>query len=229
MKLPLLLSVPHAGLSVPAEVGSLCILKRSDIIEDGDEGAEAICYPLKGRVSAFVTTHVARAVVDVNRDVNDRGKDGAVKTHTCWDVPVYRTAPSGELVQELLGKYYKPYHDAIAGNMGGAMLGVDCHTMAREGPPVGPDPGRRRPAVCLSNAGFTCSDEWLASMAECFEAAFNREILLNNPFKGGFIIRSHAGAVPWIQVELSREPFLADEEKSRRVLQALTDWCGKNS
>jgi len=163
----------------------------------------------------------------VNRDEKDRRKDGVIKTHTCWDVPVYRTAPSEELVQKLLRKYYNPYHDTIARNMNDVVLGVDCHTMAGEGPPVGPDSGRRRPAVCLSNAGFTCSEELLASMAKCFQDVFNQKIQINNPFKGGYIIRSHAGRVPWIQVELSREPFLTDGEKSRMMLQALTDWCDK--
>jgi len=34
----------------------------------------------------------------------------------------------------------------------GVMLGIDCHTMAAKGPPIGPDPGKERPLVCLSNA-----------------------------------------------------------------------------
>ena len=228
-KLPLLISVPHAGFSVPPEVMSLCVLGRRDIIQDGDKGAEAIYYPLKGKVAAFVTTHVARAIVDMNRDINDRKKDGVIKTHTCWDVPVYRTAPSEELVQKLLSKYYKPYHDTISRNMNGVALALDCHTMAEEGPPVGPDTGRRRPAVCLSNAWFTCNHDWLSSMAQCLHDAFNRKVQINNPFKGGYIIRSHAGRVPWMQIEISREDFMSNEEKSRRVLQALTEWCRINT
>ena len=89
MKLPLLLSLPHAGLRVPDEVAHLCTLTEREIAEDGDEGAAAI-YDLAGDVDAFVTTDVARAIVDLNRAVDDRRRDGVVKTHTCWDVPIYR-------------------------------------------------------------------------------------------------------------------------------------------
>ena len=39
MTLPLLLSVPHAGLTVPSQVENLCLLTKKEIVEDGDEGA----------------------------------------------------------------------------------------------------------------------------------------------------------------------------------------------
>ena len=39
MRLPILLSVPHAGLRVPAEAEPYCCLARDEIIADGDEGA----------------------------------------------------------------------------------------------------------------------------------------------------------------------------------------------
>jgi N-formylglutamate deformylase len=225
MRLPLLVSVPHAGLTVPPEVRDLCALTAADILADSDEGAEAVYGGLRDRVAAFMTTPVARAVVDLNRAENDFRKDGVVKTHTCWDVPVYREPPSKDLVERLLAAYYRPYHDKLGSAAGSVRCGVDCHTMAALGPPVGPDPGKPRPAVCLSHAGFTCPDPWLASMARAFEEAFERPPSLNEPFKGGFIVRSHAAELPWVQVELSREPFMDLEEKARRVIDALTRWC----
>jgi formiminoglutamase len=39
MKLPILISVPHAGLEIPEEVRDKCILKTQDLIEDSDIGA----------------------------------------------------------------------------------------------------------------------------------------------------------------------------------------------
>lgn len=223
-RLPLLVSVPHAGLEVPAEALPYCVLDERQIAEDGDEGAAAI-YAIENEVSAFVTSGVARAIVDLNRAEDDRRKDGVIKTHTCWDVPVYREPPSGALIERLLAAYYRPYHERLRGAAKSVRCGVDCHTMAAQGPPVGPDPGKPRPAVCLSHAGFTCPDPWLASMARAFEEAFERSVSLNEPFKGGFIVRSHAAEMPWVQVELSRAPYLDLEEKSRRVREALTAWC----
>ena len=37
--MPLLISVPHAGLTVPPEAKPYCALTRQQIIEDGDQGA----------------------------------------------------------------------------------------------------------------------------------------------------------------------------------------------
>ena len=85
---------PAAGLRMPDEVENICVLTKNDIIMDRDEHAAAIYYPLEQHVAAFLTTDIARAIVDLNRAEDDFCKDGVIKTHTCWDVPVYREHPS---------------------------------------------------------------------------------------------------------------------------------------
>lgn len=227
MKLPLLISVPHAGLRVPPEAEPFCVLSGKEIAEDGDEGAAEI-YALEDEVEAFTTTDIARAIVDLNRAEDDRRKDGVVKTYTCWDVPVYREFPPEDVIETLLKLYHRPYHDKLRElARPGIKLGVDCHTMAAAGPPVGPDKGRVRPLICLSNAGVTCQEDWLKSMAECLEEAFGLPVSLNHPFKGGHIIRSHANGLPWVQLEFSRAPFMELAEKRGCVLMALEAWCAK--
>jgi formiminoglutamase len=225
MTLPLLISVPHAGRWIPPEVESLVVLAEQDVIDDADAGAEEIYWPLEKRVQAFVTTKVARAVVDMNRSEENRTKDGVVKTHTSYDVPVYREPPTEAAVLRLLENYYRPYHDQLTRMADGVRLGLDCHTMAAVGPPVAPDPGVERPWICLSNADGTCPEKWINSLARCLETAFEHEVSINQPFRGGFIVRSHAREMPWMQLELSRAPFLSNAEKSECVLKALTDWC----
>ena len=221
MKLPFLISVPHAGMTVPLEVKDLCALTKREIRDDSDEGAAEIYYPLKNHVAGFVTTDIARAIVDMNRAEDDRRKDGVIKTHTCWDVPVYRIFPSDEIIDRLIKKYYTPYHKDLTEIAKGVRLGIDCHTMTSVGPPVGPDPGIKRPHICLSNADGTCPQKWMDIFRDCFEKAFKTQITVNSPFKGGFIIRSHSREIPWIQLEFSRAPFLNNENKSRHVLEAL--------
>jgi N-formylglutamate deformylase len=221
--LPLLISVPHAGLKVPPEVESICTLNQEQIVEDGDEGAAEI-YSVGDQVAAFVTTDVARAFVDVSRAQDDRRADGVVKTHTIWEIPIYSQALSEELVKALLRRYYRPYHQELSRLARKVRMGVDCHTMAEVGPPIGPGAGEKRPLICLSNAEGSCPDAWFKSFAECLERSFEVKVSLNSPFKGGYIIRSHAHELPWIQVELSREPFLTIAEKRQRFLAALTQW-----
>ena len=229
MTLPFLLSVPHAGLTIPSEVKDICRLNHQDIIEDGDGGAAEIYLPLERHVAAMVSTPIARAIIDMNRSEDDRRKDGVIKSHTCWDVPVYKRPPTDKTIRTLLEKYHKPYHQSLSRLSSGKRLGIDCHTMAEIGPPVGPDSGLKRPRICLSDGEGTCPRSWIESFAECFSAVFQTDVSINHPFQGGYIIRSHAREIPWIQIELSRENFLSLEEKSIHLLEGLTTWFEKGS
>ena len=223
MKLPILISVPHCGLEVPQEVKEINLLSSEEIARDGDEQAAEI-YGLAEHVKAYVTTPIARCFVDLNRAQTDRGADGVVKTHTCWQVPIYREPLHEALVQVLLEKYYHPYHQQISQHAAQVKLGIDCHTMAAVGPPVGPDAGLPRPAVCLSNADNAFPQSWMKQLAQCMQKAFDTPISLNHPFKGGYITRTHAKEIPWVQLELSRGSFCSVPEKQEKVWQGIADF-----
>ena len=64
MKLPIGLSVPHAGLGIPDCVVPYNQLTDDEIAADGDVGARGI-YRLSAHVAEFVTTGVARAFLGV--------------------------------------------------------------------------------------------------------------------------------------------------------------------
>ena len=219
--LPILVSVPHAGLRIPAEVSSSCILTPAEIVADGDEHAAEI-YDIATEVAAYVTTDVARAIVDLNRAEDDRRPDGVVKTHTCFNVPVYRNPLDDAAVETLLARYYRPYHDrlrALAGR--GVRLAVDCHTMLAAGPPIGPGPGVERPHVCLGDGDGACPRDWMACLERSFREQFGPRVTRNDPFRGGYITRAHGAEMPWVQIEISRAPFLSNSDKRRRLLQSL--------
>ncbi|MDX1389080.1 MAG: N-formylglutamate amidohydrolase [Acidobacteriota bacterium] len=226
MRLPLLVSVPHAGLSIPPEVEGKCILTPQQIAADGDEQAAEI-YALDGEVEIFVTTPIARAIVDLNRAEDDRRADGVIKTHTCWNEPVYASPPTEAVVEQLLERYHRPYHRNLTAAADGRIpLAIDGHTMAAVGPPIGPMAGLERPPLCLSDVdGTSCPPEVFDRLRRCLEDAFELDVAVNHPFKGGYITRTHAAEMPWVQLELSRGPFVAVEEKRRRLLRALTEFC----
>jgi N-formylglutamate amidohydrolase len=236
MTLPILASVPHAGLAMPAEVERLADIDDADVVRDGDEQAADIYLPLRGHVAHLVTTDIARAFVDLNRPEDDLRGDGVVKTHTCWDVPVYRAFPPPDLIEKLLERYHRPYHRRLTdlAREGAVRVGIDCHTMAEAGPPVGPDPGSKRPWACVSDADGACDPVWTTTLAHCLAAAMGVEagaapgvaatVRVNDPFAGGYIVRSHMGELPWLQLEVSRGGFLTAAEKSQAVLIALEAW-----
>lgn len=230
-KLPLLISVPHAGLQIPPEVDSINLLSLNDIIQDGDVGAAEIYGPLKEQVRHFVSMPIARAYVDLNRAEDDIRIDGIVKTHTCWNVPIYEKPLSQDIIQQLITRYHRPYHrqlTAISNKQ--VILAIDCHTMAEYGPPVGPDTGIKRPLVCLGNVnGQSCPDDWLEYLAVCFADQFDGDVTTNKPFSGGYITQNHGTEMPWIQLELSRSEHISMDEKGARVLAALHCWCSRIS
>ena len=146
MKLPLFISVPHAGTNIPAEVNGLCLLSRDEILAEHDAGSDTIYCTLEEHVADFCTTDIARSLVDLNRAPDDIGGNGVIKSHTCRNVPVYSSFPNDDLIRQLLARYYMPYHKKLS--LGATdktiRLGIDCHTMSQVGPPVSPDPGQER-------------------------------------------------------------------------------------
>ena len=227
MTLPLALSIPHAGTRVPEELQRLQLLSHEEILRDGDEESAVVYDDLRELVRDWARTEIARAFVDLNRAEEDRSKDGVVKTHTCWDVPIYRAPLSQELTEALLARYYRPYHRELSAFAGGdAVLAVDCHTMAATGPPVGPDPGSRRPAVCLGDGRGSCPVEWMARLRDAFAGHFPGEVTINQPFRGGYISTCHGREMPWIQLELARGGPLSPAQKSAAVQAALFEFCG---
>jgi hypothetical protein len=146
MKLPLLISVPHAGKHVPYEVKNICILSKEDILADSDEGASAIYYTLEEHCEAFITSDIARALIDLNRPSHDIGGDGVIKSHTCWNVPVYRDFP-----------------DPATKPSGWALTAIPCQPVGRR---LDPTPARKGPwsvsAMQTEHARRSGSTAWPA-------------------------------------------------------------------
>ncbi|MGR8947181.1 MAG: N-formylglutamate amidohydrolase [Gammaproteobacteria bacterium] len=228
MTLPLLLSVPHAGLEVPDCVKSNCLLDAQAIADDGDGGAREIYSPLDKEVFAFIMADVARAFVDLNREPTDFRKDGVIKTHTCWDIPIYADPLSENIKKRLIEEHYRAYHARLSQLLNlPVRLGIDCHTMAAEAPPVAPDVGAVRPMVNLGNCnGASCDSEITSIALSCLRTSFaGFEVTLNVPFSGGYITRTYGRNLPFLQLELSRSGALSNSEKTARVRSALTEIC----
>lgn len=225
-RLPIFVSIPHAGLSVPAALTPYNMLSPAQIAADGDVEAAAI-YTLDTEVAGVLRTPIARAFVDCNRARDDIRKDGVFKTHTCWNEPIYRSPPPPEVVEAVLAEHWDPYHERLASLSAGdgLLLAIDGHTMAAEGPPVGPDHGEPRPAVCLGDGDGLCPSDLSDRMLACLRAAFDGDVRRNEPFGGGYITRHHGRHTPWLQIEMARGGPLSPADKRTRLLAALQSFC----
>ena len=218
-ELPVLLSIPHAGTRIPPELDGRVRLSPLQLLYASDAFTDRI-YNLGAEVTAVVKTDVARACVDVNRSPLARPPavlDGVVKRVTANGRPVYHDArePSETLTNTLIDRYASSYHAALAQALTrpGLRLAVDCHSMARTGLARQQDRGQPRPTFCLSSRyGATAPDELLHALGDGLRDAFGlgeREIGYHRPFAGGYITASYGrGALPWIQVEMSRQLYV---------------------
>jgi N-formylglutamate deformylase len=234
---PLLISIPHGGWRVAPEVAARWALSEHDALHDGDPFTARI-YDFRDRVAAQIVMEQYRAVVDLNRaphDIAPANPDGVVKSHTCYQVEVYRPGhhPDEALQATLLERYYHPYHTWLDEQITRAdvRLGIDCHSMAAVAPPIEADAGVPRPLICLGNLGdaagrvcpphgrVTCPPELLQLMADECARVFAHEDVeveapavasMNVPFSGGYITRrvGSLGVIPFVQIEMSRALYL---------------------
>ena len=246
MGVPILVSVPHGGWRVPDELKHIWALSEPDAFHDGDPLTARI-YDFSERVSMQLVMEYYRAVVDLNRapdDIAPANPDGVVKSHTCYNVEVYKPGclPDDELKNALLDRYYFPYHEALdrAIARDDVRLGVDCHSMAAVSPPIEKDAGTARPLICLGNLGdgageicepfnrLTCPPEMILFVAQEFCRVFEHEDVeievpavatANIPFSGGYITRRVGAAEkPFFQIEMSRALYLTSKGFDERTL-----------
>ena len=233
MKLPILISVPHGGLSVPDFLKDQCLLSPEEILLDGDTWVREL-YDFKDLVDAYIDTDIPRIVIDLNRNTNDlppSNPDGVVKTCAVNESAVWKN-PEGLNAKEidfLLKNYYTPYHRRIEelSKEPSILLGVDCHSMLD----VGPTDFKNRPLFCISNRGNhigemnvnlkgekpTAPSDIMLKLKALLEEEFadirmcDREFVsINSPFYGGYITKHHGalGHIPWIQIEINRRAYL---------------------
>jgi formiminoglutamase len=239
MKEPILISVPHGGWKVADEIKHIWALSPQDAFHDGDPYTSQI-YNFSDRVSVQLIMEYYRAVVDLNRqpdDIAPQNPDGVIKSHTCYNVEVYKSGcfPDEQLKNELLQKYYFPYHQHLQECLkrDDIKMGVDCHSMAAVSPPIEDDIGTPRPIICLGNLGdkngsigsrynrITCSTDMLVFLRDEFKNAFQHEDVdleipsvcaMNVPFEGGYITRQMGNkGIPFFQIEMSRILYLTRE------------------
>ncbi len=243
MKLPVLISIPHGGIKIPEEVASLVRVSKLEIFDDIDPFAREL-FNLEDSVMVLVETPYARCFTDVNRAPDllpPEHPDGALKTQTRSGLPIYHSPLDELLVTQLIERYHQPFHRQLAQAkaLPELKLALDCHIMHPVGPVHAPDPGQRRPMICLSNLeGETSSMETLSWLADCMARAFKvprSTVTLNQPFRGGYIIRTGFDAarpeLPWIQVELNRSLYMEQagigEEgpSASQVRLRELNWC----
>ena len=227
---PLIVSIPHAGTQIPAHMESHLVspfLARVDTDWHVDE-----LYDFAVTMGATViSTAMSRSVIDVNRDPSGVSLyPGQATTGLCPDVtfdgkPLYRPGKTldDEEIEERRGRYFLPYHAALAGEIQrlkrdhDRVVVYDAHAIRSQVPRL--FEGELPVFNIGTNGGRSCDQE-LSAAVQMVCAASGEPTIANGRFKGGYITRSSGRpdiGVHAIQMELAmrgylREPAIVRED-----------------
>ncbi|MFT6902889.1 MAG: N-formylglutamate deformylase [Colwellia sp.] len=220
---PLLISMPHNGEVIPADIAKMMTAKGHEVA-DTDWHMERL-YAFAKEFGAYILIpKYSRYVIDLNRD--PAGVDlypGANNTELCpttaFDLSLlYQAgcAPSTEQIAARVADYWQPYHQALSSTMqaikaefGQAVL-LEAHSIRSHVPRFFRG---QLPDFNFGNAdGKSCAPELMAALADLDYAPYT--MVCNGRFKGGYITRVfgqphnnfHA-----IQLELSQHTYMNEQ------------------
>ena len=228
-RLPVLLSVPHAGRDYPDWLldGSRHGLKSLQSLED--PFVDRLVWRALGQGVAAVIAMAPRAAVDCNRGEDEidpalvdsprlsrpspraRGGLGIVPSRTAAHGQLWRGAMSREELEARLDQAYRPYHSAIERQLAvisdrfGCALLIDCHSMP---------PARCGTSVVFGDRYGRSAAPWLMGEALGVASGAGFSAAANDPFAGGHILDRHGSpqdSIHAIQVEIDRRCYLTPE------------------
>lgn len=218
-----MLSVPHAGTDIPAEVEAQLVspwLSR----RDADWWVDRL-YDFGSALGATVIcTALSRTVIDVNRDPSGASLyPGQATTELCPTTTfdgeaLYREGctPGAAEIAARRERYYDPYHQALGTQIArlrtkhARVVLYDCHSIRSRIPRL--FDGELPNFNIGTNSGRSCARALVEAVAaECASTGLSH--VIDGRFKGGYITR-HFGrpddGVHAVQMELACRGYLPE-------------------
>ncbi len=248
---PLVVTVPHAGTLVPADVAATLIAGPAVLRTLQDPWVDRLAEGAAGAGAWTLHTAWARAVADVNRAPNELDPAGLADGPTLgWQAstkaraglgvvptqvagrPLYRGPLAVAEVERRLALAHRPYHERLAELLDtltarfGEVLVLDLHSM-----PETAQLGGAAVDVALGDRyGRTADACWVSLLADALAAA-GLEVGRNRPYAGGYLAELHGrpkAGVHVIQIEFRRglymdETAFATHEGLGRLASVCTD------
>jgi len=250
-RLPLLISMPHAGLGLtPAVREGLVDQARS--LPDTDWHILRLYDFARDLGASVVAAEYSRFVIDLNRPDDDKplyaGATTGLYPATLFDgKPLFREGqvPSVEERATYLEEIWRPYHDTIRRELDrlraefGYALLWDAHSIRSHIPHL--FDGKLPDFNLGTFNGASCHPELAERLQTACAQAKGYSHVLNGRFKGGHITRHYGDPgndIHAVQLELAQcnymnetEPFAYREDLAQptqkvltQLLQALLDW-----
>lgn len=227
-EVPILISVPHCGISFPDELKDQYNPHLTAAPDDTDWFVNQLYDFAPSMGMTLVTAKYSRWVIDLNRDPQSKPlyTDGRIITALCPTTTflgesLYKDARkevSQTEVNRRLEKYYWPYHQQIEENIArlkkkfGKVLLWDCHSIRQVVPTIQKE---KFPDLILGDADGTSASPGLIESTLAVLDHGTYSVNHNHPFKGGFITR-HFGKpaenIHALQLEMTKVNYMDNQE-----------------
>ncbi len=229
-EVPIIVSVPHCGISFPEELKDQYKPAFANAPDDTDWFVDRLYDFAPALGITMITANYSRWVIDLNRDPQSKPlySDGRIITALCPSTtflgePIYkdeRKEVVEEEVKRRVEKYYKPYHHKIGELLKqrkekfGKVLLWDCHSIRQFVPTINKD---KFPDLILGDADGTSASAGLIETTLGVLDHSTYSAKHNHPFKGGYITRNfgrpeenqHA-----LQLEMAKVNYMDDAENN---------------
>lgn len=240
----IIISCPHAGTDFPEEIRPRMEPDLAADPIDTDWHVEKLYAFAPEMGIPIIWGRYSRYVIDLNRDLDSkplyadkRLETGLIPATTFAGRPIAANqSVTDQEKQRRIDLYYRPYHeglrqlaDEILAKVGHVLI-LEGHSIRRHVPTIRKDPF---PDLMLGNdSDRTCPPEVLAAARQGLagtESSFS--ISANDPFRGGFITRSHArprDGIHTLQLEMSQDLYMDEQSfqlnpaKAAKIQKALT-------
>ena len=220
-RLPLLISIPHAGTQLTPEVEA-GLSDAARPLPDTDWHLPQLYDFAQGIGASVLTGHYSRFVIDLNRPPDDRPLYTTATTglwpDTLFDgTPVFKPGmtPDRATRQRYLQTLWQPYHQQLQQELArlkaqyGYALLFDAHSIASRVPRLF---SGVLPDLNLGTSdGASCSAAVSDALGQVCSAQQRYSWVLNGRFKGGYITRAYgqpAQGVEAVQLELAQHNYM---------------------
>jgi N-formylglutamate amidohydrolase len=252
-RLPVILSVPHAGRSYPSGLALKTRARSPDFLLLEDRFADHLVMSAVEAGSAALIAQTPRLWIDLNRgradidpdmvdapitashpiSIKARGGLGLIPRRTAGLGEIWRQRLSASELEQRIAVHHTPYHNALSNLLTatatrfGSVALLDIHSM----PPLTVERGVRAPDVVIGDRFGRSAPNQLTERVAAVAAAQGLKVAVNSPYAGGYILERHGApglGRHAIQVEIDRRLYLDSDLRHlgpglRAVQQLITE------
>lgn len=221
---PLLVSIPHSGISVPKTIRTRLTDKALQL-PDTDWFVERLYHWVVNQGAGMLVANYSRFVIDLNRPADNAALysgpgTGLVPDQLFDGSPVYKAGsePDKPELTQRLQQFWWPYHEKINSELqrikkrfGYAIL-LDAHSIRTEVPRL--FEGRLPDLNLGSNAGASASPDLVAAGFSALNKNAKYSAVLDGRFRGGYITRNYGRPddnIHALQLEMAQSVYMQEE------------------